>query len=254
MKKALLKYALLGVLVYLLAVIALLPASYTYSRALPYLPKTLPLALHDLDGSLWSGRANTLAWRSTPLGALQWKLSPWSLLGGQLALDVLLQDSDTHITSHAVITRDGAITLHNVNARLPAAQLLLFNTGLPIAVDGTIAVDLDEARLPQQGAPVLHGTIVWSRALLVAGQPLKLGDLRLTLQAGNNGGTSGILADSGGPLEINGSVVLDANRTYRAEAKLRARPDADTSLRNSLQFLGRPDGRGYYALRYNGRL
>lgn len=254
MKRTWLKYVLLGTLVYALALVALLPARHAYSLAQPYLPGAVPLTLHDLSGSLWDGRADALAWRGTSLGAIRWELSSWRLLRGQLALDMQLQDKDTLLTSNALLTRDGTLTLHNVNARLSAARLMLFNPGLPVAADGTVAVNLEEARLPPQGAPALRGAIVWSQALLVAGQPLKLGDLKLTLQPGETGGTTGTLSDAGGPLEINGTFTLDANRSYRLEAKLRARPDADASLGSSLQMLGRPDGRGYHTLRYNGRL
>lgn len=254
MKRTWLKYVLLGLLAYTLALAVTLPARHAYSLAASRLPKTLPVTLHDLGGSLWSGRAGTVAWRNTSLGELQWDLSPWQLVSGRLAAAVQLQDSDSTLTGHLTLTRDGNATLREVNARLPAGRLMAFNPGLPIAADGVIAANLEEAQLPQQGAPTLRGAIVWSQALLVAGRPLKLGDLKLTLQPGEKGGTSGTLSDAGGPLEISGTVTLDANRSYRLEAKLRARPEADAGLGDSLKMLGRPDGRGYYALRYNGRL
>jgi len=253
-KRIWLKYVLLGLSAYALALVITLPARHAYSLAVYHLPKTLPVTLHDLGGSLWSGRAGTVAWRSTPLGGLRWELSPWSLLRGRLGLDLQLQDTNSSLAGHAAVTRDGHVLLHNVSARLPAARLMLFNTGLPIAADGNVAVNLEEVQLPPQGAPALRGTLMWSQALLVAGQPLKLGDLKLTLQPGETGGTTGTLSDAGGPLEINGTLILDANRSYRLEAKLRARPEADASLGNSLKMLGRADGRGYYTLRYTGRM
>jgi general secretion pathway protein N len=253
-KRAWLKYALVGLLTYALALIVLLPAQQAYGVAQPYLARSMPVTLHDLGGSVWSGRAGTLAWRSTPLGALQWELSPWQLLQGRLGVHWQLQDTATALTGHATVRRDGGIALRDVAARFPAAQLMLFNPGLPIAADGTIAVKLDEARLQPQAAPALRGTVVWSQALLVAGQPLKLGDLRLTLQPAENGGSSGAISDGGGPLEISGTVVLDANRSYRLDAKLRARPGADAALGTGLQLLGRADARGYHTLRYSGRL
>ncbi len=254
MKRTWLKYALLGVCAYALALAITLPARYAYSMAAPRLPKTVPVTLHDLGGSLWSGRAATVAWRNTPLGELHWDISPWSLIGGRLAMAVQLQDSDSTLSGHLTLARDGNATLRDVSARLPAGRLMAFNPGLPIAADGMIAASLEEARLSPQGVPSLRGIVVWNQALLVAGQPLKLGDLKLALQPGEQGGTVGTLSDAGGPLEINGTLTLDANRSYRLDAKLRARPEADAALGNSLKLLGRPDGRGYYTLRYNGRL
>lgn len=249
-----LKFILLGVLAYAAALVVLFPARHAYSLAQPHIAKAAPLTLHELGGSLWSGRAAGTTWRSTSLGTLQWDISPWALLSGKVAAEVRLQDREGQLTGRINVTRDGHVTLRDLDARLPAAHLMLFNSGLPIATDGTIAVRLDEALLPPQGAPALRGTVVWNRALLVAGQPLQLGDLRLVLQPGDGGGTRGTLSDAGGPLEISGTLVLDSNRSYRLDAKLRARPEADAVLGNSLQLLGRPDGRGYHTLRYSGRL
>lgn len=249
-----LKFILLGVLAYAAALVVLFPARHAYSLAQPHIAKATPLTLYELSGSLWSGRAAGTTWRSTSLGALHWDLSPWALLRGEIAAKLHLQDKEGQITSQISATRDGKVALRDLDAHLPAAHLMLFNPGLPIAADGTVTVRLDEALLPPQGAPVLRGTVVWNRALLVAGQPLQLGDLRLVLQPGDGGGTRGTLSDAGGPLEISGTLTLDPNHNYRLEAKLRARPEADAALGNSLQLLGRPDGRGYYTLRYGGRL
>lgn len=249
-----LKFILLGVLAYAVALVALFPARHAYNLAQPHIAKAAPLTLHDLSGSVWSGRAAGATWHSTPLGTLQWDISPWALLRGAVAAELHLQNKEGQLTSRIDVARDGNVTLRDFDARLPAAHLMLFNPGLPIATDGSLAVRLDEALLPPQGAPALRGTVVWNRALLVAGQPLQLGDLRLVLQPGDNGGTRGTLSDAGGPLEINGTLILEPNRSYRLDAKLRARPEADTALATSLQLLGRPDGRGYYTLRYSGRL
>lgn len=253
MKRRWLNYLALGLAAFLLALVATLPARQAYGLVQSRLGN-LPLTLHEVGGTVWSGQAGALAYRSTPLGALQWELSPWRLLLGRLALAVQLQDDAGAVSGRITVHSDGSAVLREVTGRLPAGRFMLFNPGLPIAADGIIALNLEEAQLPAEQAPALRGTVVWSQALLVAGQPLRLGDLKLTLQPGEDGGTTGVLADAGGPLEINGTLSLDKGRNYRLEAKLRARPEAEAGLGNALQMLGRPDGRGYYTLRYSGRL
>lgn len=252
MKRRWLPYVLLGVLTYALALIVWLPARQVYGVVQPYLAGSTPITLHDLGGSLWAGRAGTLVWRSTPLGALRWELSFRPLLQGRVGVQWWLQDAAATLTGHVTVQRGGRITLREMAGRFPAARLQSFNPGLPIAVDGTLVIELDEAQLPPQGAPILRGTVVWNQARLLAGQPLELGDLRLTLQPAENGGSRGVISDGGGPLEITGTLVLDANLNYHLDARLRARPDAAAALSNSLRLLGRADTRGYHTLRYSG--
>ena len=37
----------------------------------------------SFGGSVWTGRANGLAWRGAPVGDLEWTLRPLALLGGR---------------------------------------------------------------------------------------------------------------------------------------------------------------------------
>lgn len=250
MKRAWLKYTLLGAGTYLVALIATLPAQLAYSLAAPHLPGNA-CNLYQLTGSIWSGRAGALACRNHTLGALDWQVAPSRLLLGRLALQGRLSNGDAAIEGQAVLDRH-ALALHDVTGQLPAATLAQFNPGLPIALDGQLSLNLAEVRLGPQ--PAVEGVVVWNRALLVAGQPLHLGDLKLTLKPDAKGGINGTLGDAGGPLEISGDITLDANRSYRLHALLRARPSADEGLRTGLAMLGRPDRGGHYTLRYNGRL
>lgn len=250
-----LKLSLIGMLAYVFALVALFPAHHAYGLTRPRLPEDLALNLYNLDGSICSGHAGTLSWHGVPLGALHWELDPWQLLRGQLTARLQLHGKNTQINSHATVMLDGNVVLRDLDARLSAAQLLLLlNPGLPIAAAGTVTVRLDEVHLQPPHSPVLHGVINWNQALLVVGQPLQMGNLHLTLQADDNGGTRGALGDSGGPLEVNGSVIIDPNRVFHLSVKLRPRPGAGAALDNGLQLLGDPDGRGYYNLRYRGQL
>ena len=56
---------------------------------------------------------------------------------------------------------------------------------------------------------------------------------------------SGSLSDDGGPLEVDGSIVLTPPVNYELQAKLRARPGAPADIVQALNLAGPvgPDGR-----------
>ena len=247
-----LPYLLLGCGVYLLTLVATLPAAFAYRIAGPRLIPPSPLHLYDISGSIWSGRIGTVAYGANALGSLSWHLKPLPLLLGHLALSYELDASDGTIAGTAVISR-GGVELHDLSGRLPVAALMAFNTALPFGAGGAIAFNIAQARLPARGVPSATGTLVWNRATLLANQPIPLGDLKLALRPQPKGGIDGTVSDAGGPLQINGTATLDANRGYHLDLQLRARPNADAALGNTLRMLGRPDPRGEYTLRYNGR-
>lgn len=248
------KLAASGLLAYFLALLVLFPAAQAWQLAKPYLPAGLPLQPHALQGTLWKGSAETLSWHDTPLGRLHWHLSPWTLLLGKAGLSLQLQDDDKHLDSRLQVARDGSLNITQLDMRLPAGELARFNPGLPIAADGLLLLHLDGAVMAPGTAPELRGNAVWQEAVLVIGEVLQLGDLHLALQPGENGGTQATIRDSGGPLEISGSIQLEAGMRYQFEARVKARPEADPGLHNSLGLLGKADGRGYRTLRYRGHL
>ena len=251
MKRHWLKLTLLGVTAFIATLIATFPAVQAWQLLAPRL--SLPATPYQLSGTIWSGHAGTLLYRSRDMGALQWQLAALPLLTGRVALQWALQQPDGNL-SGGVSVNGNDITLRDVSGRLPASQLMLFNQGLPIAVDGELSLNFASVQLPDKAAPIIDGTMVWNRALLVAGQAMPLGDLKLTLQPGAQGGSEGRISDAGGPLEISGTVTLDNNRRYRIDAHLRARPSADGGLTKALGMLGRPDARGFVRLQYQGLL
>lgn len=252
MKRHWLPYLLLGIGVYLLTLLAIFPAAEAYHLAAPRLLPASPLHLYDISGSVWSGRAGTVAYDAHSLGALSWHLEPLPLLLGHLALRCELDLPDGTVAGTAVISHSG-MKLHHLSGRLPAATLTALDTALPFGTGGTLAFNIAQTDLPTHGAPSASGTVVWNDAALLANRPIPFGDLKLSLRPRRHGGIDGTVSDAGGPLQVNGSASLDAARAYHLDLRLRPRPNAGTALDNLLHMLGRPDPRGDYTLRYNGR-
>lgn len=253
MKRPWLGYGLLAAGAYLLTLLTTFPAAHAYRLLAPHLPPAATLSMHAVNGTLWQGRAGTLAVTGNPLGALEWEVQPAPLLRGHLALRARLRLPDGEVAGQIRLTTD-ELALQDMDGRLPAGRLLaLLPPGLPLAAAGDLALHLEEAHLTAHTAPVLRGTVTWRQAQLLFGEPLALGDLQLVLTPGDEGGSIGRLSDTGGPLEIAGTLTLTAARSYRFEARLRARAAASDALRQTLALLGRPDGSGFVPLRQQGR-
>ena len=98
--------------------IATLPAS-VLARQLP----RLDLSAAALSGSVWTGHAQALSWRSAPLGDLSWSISPLSLLRGGVAGDLELVRADGRVRSGFSASLGGALRLEGVTADLPVEAL-----------------------------------------------------------------------------------------------------------------------------------
>jgi hypothetical protein len=79
-----------------------------------------PLALHDLSGTIWQGRADAVELFRQNLGALEWRLQPAPLLHGQAIAQ--LNADRRRITATGQVDRgaDGQMSFRDVVVHMPA--------------------------------------------------------------------------------------------------------------------------------------
>ena len=78
----------------------------------------------SFGGSVWSGRANGLAWRGAPVGDVQWTLRPLALLSGRAAGQAQLARADGSVAAQFDASLNGKdVRLRDVNFALPLAAL-----------------------------------------------------------------------------------------------------------------------------------
>jgi hypothetical protein len=63
---------------------------------------------------------------------------------------------------------------------------------------------------------------------------------------------TGVLKDTGGPLEVAGTVKITPPRSYELTGTAKPRPEAPPELRNALQMLGPATPDGSHALSLAG--
>lgn len=247
-------YASLGLLAYLISLVATFPAALAHRWAEPLL-KGVPVQLEGIEGDIWTGRVNSLHVQRRPLGALSWSLSPVALLLGTLELDWALAMGEGSVQGEARLNRDGELLLNNVKGRVPVQQITRIYPVPMVVVDGLVSVRLDELGMNGQQLTHAQGQLGWHQAEIVAPQGHSLGDLILSLEARKGeGGIRGLFKDQGGPLQAEGEVVLEPNGRYHLNGKVGAREGSASSLGQSLKMLGRPDASGLHQLKFTGKL
>ena len=197
----------------------------------------------SVEGSLWGGYCSGLTVQGTALGDLTWQMRPTRLLLGQLAAHVDLEHPPaTAAHGDVEIGLGGTVVAHNLTASLPLDPKLL--PGVPPTLSGTLHVDLALARVTKKGVVSrLEGRIEANDLVDRSGYVTPLGNFAVTFPGGVSQPT-GDVQDLGGPLAVQGKLVLTPQPGYDLSGYVTPRPSATPPLVNAIEFLGSPDAQG----------
>jgi general secretion pathway protein N len=227
----------LVILAFAAMVLARLPASWLLPAGGP------DFSCASVAGSLWNGYCSGLKVRGTALGDLAWQLRPSRLLLGRLAAHVDVEHPPTTSAQGDVeMGLGGTVVVHNLTASLPLDPKLL--PGAPPTLSGTLHLDLTTARVTRNGVVQrLEGHIEASDLIDRGGYVTPLGNFVVTFPGGTAQPT-GDVQDAGGPLAVQGKLVLTPQPGYGLSGYVTPRPSATPALINAIQFLGSPDAQG----------
>jgi general secretion pathway protein N len=237
-----------GAAAFLVFLVARIPASQLASR----LPAGVEMS--GVDGTIWSGRARTLAVKRRALGALQWSCRPWRLIALEWSCAVELEPLGGRVTGDISGDFGRALVGENLRGRVPIAAFEGIAT--PRGWTGELELDVDELRLAGR-RPVAASGSVFLRNLRAPGDGGQLlGDFELTVGEGTVGSSAlnGRLRDLGGPLQVRGSIELDADGRYLLSGEAAPGPGAGPAIFDTLRFLGAPDSRGRRPFAIEGTL
>ena len=208
-----------GVVLIAVALIVEAPASVADWRVGAMTGDRLHIA--NASGTLWNGSGDLVASGSALQRHSAWQRERWPPLRGELrgtlAMEALLRAAG----APAIITSAGGDFDIHIDRFIQDAD----------ALDVALAMQWRNASLPGLG----H----FARVML--------GDLRAEL-SGRGHEVSGPLGNTGGEVEIDGTVTAVGDGTPRVEAKVRARPGIDRERASALAFalstLGPADSEG----------
>lgn len=206
------------------------------------------LGLIGVSGPWWRGEVADLRVHQRPLGQLNWRVRPGSLLDPPLSVELRLGGAGIELSGLTVGNE-----MQDVRGQVDA-RWLQPAVGIPLlSFTGQVDVDLKRFRSGKDGLPeVVDLALTWIDAGVTGIAAARLGTIRFSAQ-GEHGRFEGrVDSQPGDPLHVDGAFQL-AERRYRAEVRLRPmNPDDPVAL--ALRWVGQPDGLGGRLLIVEGEL
>ena len=168
------------------------------------------LALVNADGTIWRGHG-TLAAADALRLPLAWSIDPWSLLRGELRLDVAPPTASGRTPSAAITARGNTVTVRDLDVMLPAAAVGALAPHSGIRIDGSVRVMTSS--LAWTPAKFSGGArIEWQDARFVLGDDARigLGSVTATLTAAADRLT-GPVSNDGGEFAVRGTLAVAAS-------------------------------------------
>lgn len=244
------KKILLGVLIYLIFMVALFPASV----ALKLAPLPAQIRVAGISGTIWDGQVATLVVQRRQFEQLHWDLDLWRLLQGKLAADITLGNRGSVVSGKGHISWSlGGIQVTDLRFEAPN-NFVIGNARLPFhtKIGGEINLIVPQF---SQGLPwcsTLQGKVFLNH-LSAKNQfgHYPLGNIQLGLSC-DAGQLVLNTTEKDNDLGVSAKATLGENSKLLVEGRIRETATQPADLQQALTFLGRPDAQGYYPIRYAG--
>ncbi|MGH8278422.1 MAG: type II secretion system protein N [Gammaproteobacteria bacterium] len=228
-----LRWWLAGAVVYLVFLLATLPASYITGWLRHRVPE---VQLAGVQGSVWTGNAVELAVAGNSWGRIRWCFDWAGLVSGHPGYRLHLEGTglDLHArvagNTHHLLLRDveGHLDLQRLDPWLPLP---------PDAIRGDLQLDLHRVELASAHPIAADGVVSLANTTVSWPQVLTLGSYQLKLMTRAGSGISGTLLDRSGPLALQGSLQLEPDGHYAISGTLASRDRADVALNKLLDFM-----------------
>lgn len=242
----------LALAVFLYAAVMKAPAATLFAW---FAPRNLPVQVSGIGGTLHHGTVSAVSFKDhVALSNLSWHLQPLWLLLGRAALHIQGGDESTTLNGDLQAS-PGALRAGPLKLGTDLKSVLTL-AGFPfLQVDGIAQLDIVHLRTDGQHLRDLQGHLKLQGLRWSLGQkPLQLGDFVADSSTDAQGVINTSIHSVSGPLDVSGTVTLDADSHYQLDLKLKAKPDAPPELVQMLQSMGRPGSGGYYRIQNKGSL
>jgi general secretion pathway protein N len=244
----------LGVGAYLAFILVSFPAGTAYALFAPR-----ELVLTGIQGTLWAGRAAAGAAGNLALRDISWDLHVLRLLIGRFSAEIRAQLSDGGFSGNVTITPGGRVALTGVRAStsLPTLKAILPVSGTQGRADVSLSrLELDDGRLVEVVGELKLADLEITPLVAVGPRRLvPIGDYTVQFLESSGKGVNATFRDTGGPLEVTGTLVVDNARAYTLDGMIKPRADASQEILNGLAVITQdPDAAGRRRLTLTGTL
>lgn len=247
-----LRYGLFFLALYLLFLIVTLPAAQVYRWSVG----EGGAQLYGIDGTLWRGQAQTMRIGALSLDKPAWTFRPGALLLGRTEFRVSAGLGGGGVQAVTGRSLRGALYARDLQLSAVPIDTLAALGGEPdLGLTGRIDASIDALGVSGGQLRELAGRVEANG--LGMGPPLDIALGGLTLQFETDRREDrirGVLQDTGGPLQAEGSLVLQPTGEYQFVGRVSARGAAAGKLGQTLNMLGRPGPDGRIAINRNGSI
>lgn len=237
------RLAIIGAVTLLVFMLVRFPASTAFAWFAPD-----GVGAFGVSGTVWKGRARLISAPGLLFRNSEWDLAAWRLLLGQAGGDFSTRWGGGFLEASGSISIAGTVRLRDVRGSFDITQL----SGALATPDigGVASLDFSELVLRDNWPTRIVGTgrlRNLTSPLMGSGAAQLIGDIAFEFDADTETSSetvTGKLSDAGGPLELQGTLILTPPGNYDLKSRVRARPDAPESLRRNLSFLGAPEPDG----------
>lgn len=171
-------YVLLGLLTFSVVLILTTPLHFVWRYLQPQLPP-LPVAIEQVSGTIWQGRAQVQMPSEIPLGtlAVHWTLHPTSLLLGKIQTDIRAEANEFRLTMALQAGLDQRVTIVNAQGYMGSEVIKPTLTAGQASLDGYFELQQMQASVDVSSLQMLDvkGQILFSGGdvgFLVDGKPI----------------------------------------------------------------------------------
>lgn len=246
------KLALIGVLLFLVFLVATLPAPTAYAL-IKSKNAEAPLILNNVEGTVWSGRAGPALIGGQRLDSLAWDINSWALLIGRVQAKIEFRNGDSFGSANIARGFTGKVYARDVEARIDLQRMKLLSQVLPLGMQGALLLHLSAFDLDRRSILNAEGTLAWDNAVITVPSRVDFGNLRIAL-GGEDDNVKATLSDGGGPLQADGILLITRDGNYKFTGNFAVRDASQSMLVQGLQFLGRPGPDGKVSTSNSGHL
>ena len=244
-----LKYVLGAIVVYVVLLLVLLPASFVVSK----LPLQRGVTLGSAQGTLWHGHLDFIRYQGVTVNSVKWNFSFSSLLLGQLVIDTTIGRRNDDIRGGGLVGYSFSGVIASDFKLSAPVEVLTKIQPLPLGLNATGALMLNLNDYVQ-GQP-------WCQALSAK---LQLNAANISSNFGgvevekaqvviscNNGDVVAVMKPKTNSLGIDAKMVIDSKRQLTLTGFVKPPANAPRDFVNLLKFTGKPDSQGRFELSFN---
>lgn len=239
------KYIFIGVAVFLLAIIAYIPASV----AAKFLPNNIVAS--QFQGNLWNGSAASFVVNKIDYGSIKWKIKSSCFLLFKLCADI--NQSHTDVESAFHLKMRGATEINDLIASGNAEVLSPLVKNYGISLSGNFDADMEDIQFDTNGIQRLQGNMNFSTLDVNGVLRLSMGEVNSVFEPMSDY-TQIDINNSQGHIDLVGAIQLYNDMKYKLDIKARKNQSSTDAVINGLKFVGELQADGSVNIQQSGAL